>query len=95
MLGNYTPLTQPWDEIRTTHPRFCLDRPDVHRQLIAVVEKQDANTADGVAIVMLEWDGTVETLDDNSSREVKPQATVIKKVGAGEALSELESIASG
>ena len=95
MLGNYTPLTQPWDEIRTMHPRFCLDRPDVHRQLIAVVEKQDANTADGVAIVMLEWDGTVETLDDNSSREVKPQATVIKKVGAGEALSELESIASG
>ena len=77
------------------HPCYCIDRPNVHRQLIAVVEKEDANAANGVAIVRLDWDGSVEGLDDDSSREIKPQATVIKKVSAGEALSELESIESG
>ncbi len=94
MLGNYTGLPQPWDDISTMHPRFCLDRPDVHRQLIAVVEKQDADNANGVAIARLEWDGSVEALDDDSSGEVKPQANVLKRLRASKALSELESIAS-
>lgn len=54
MLGNWFSSDDPWDDICREHPRQCAFRPRVHRTIVLVAEKEDANQEDGVAVVRLE-----------------------------------------
>lgn len=93
MLGNYSPVSDPWRQIRSSHPRKCTFRPEIHRTLILVAEHEDANRAEGMSVVHLKWDGNVSALDEETSSEVMPECEVLRKVPASGALQALDEAA--
>ncbi|KAI8931073.1 hypothetical protein NX059_012084 [Plenodomus lindquistii] len=90
MLGNFSSMDDPWSEIRTAHSQQCVFRPEIHRTLIAVAEKEDANQADGIALVRLSWDGDVTGVEE-ADPPLEPEFEIIAKVSAAEALHKLDA----
>ncbi|KAJ8113409.1 hypothetical protein OPT61_g4457 [Boeremia exigua] len=76
MLGNYHASSDPWMDIRREHPRQSACRPSVHRTIVLVAEKEDADQEGGIAIVRLE-----------SNRAPK----VLARVRAGAAVAEADA----
>jgi hypothetical protein len=54
MLGNFHTSDEPWEEISREHPGHAALRLRIHRQIVLVVEKEDPNAPDGIAVVRLE-----------------------------------------
>ncbi|KAF2128713.1 hypothetical protein P153DRAFT_404995 [Dothidotthia symphoricarpi CBS 119687] len=78
MLGNFYSSTDPWTEIRASHPRQCVFRPNIHRTLILVAEQEDANQSEGVTIVRLDWDGDTNGVED-ANPALKPEIEILFK----------------
>ena len=76
MLGNWFSSADPWADICREHPRQAAFRPRVHRSIVLVAEKEDADQEEGVAIVRLE-----------SNRA----PVVLARVRAGAAIAEADS----
>nr|POE94777.1 hypothetical protein CFP56_17014 [Quercus suber] len=92
MLGNYHSSSDAWSEIRTAHPRQCAVRPAVHRTLILVVQQENANEAEAISLVRLEWDGDTSNVE-GASPAVKPEVAILRKFKAQDALQEIDSAA--
>lgn len=55
-LGDCHTAADPWAEIAANQPRHAAFRPRIHRQIVLVADKEDADAPDGIAIVRLEPD---------------------------------------
>lgn len=77
MLGNYYASNDPWADISREHPPQSALRPRIHRTIVLVAEKEDADEPDGIAVVRLE-----------SHRRPK----VLARVSAGTAIEEADAI---
>ena len=78
MLGNWHTSNDPWAELRRQHPRQAALRPQIHRQIVLVAEKEDGNDPNGITIARLE-----------SGQEPE----VLARVSAGAAVAEADAIA--
>jgi hypothetical protein len=54
MRGSWFSLADPWADVCREHPRQAVFRPRVHRSIVLVAEREDADREDGVAVVRLE-----------------------------------------
>lgn len=75
MLGNWFSSTDPWMDICREHPRQAAIRPRVHRTIVLVAEKEDADQEDGMAVVKLQPNQT---------------PVVLARVSAGPAIREAD-----
>lgn len=89
MLGNFQPHPNPWPAICREHPRQCAARPRLHRTIVLVAEKEDANQSDGIAIVRLLWDGDTRSIDEQTPQ---PECEVLTRLSAGEAIREADRL---
>lgn len=79
MLGNYYTSEDPWADIRREHPGQAAYRPRVHRSIVLVVEKEDADQEDGVAIVRLRADRAPRILARVSARAAITEADALSQ----------------
>lgn len=92
-------------EVRRDLPFTCLLDESIHRQLVLVAEKEDANDHDGVALCRLLWDGDLagysydgsthasHERDRAAARKIMPEIEVVEKLSANEALAKLDEYA--
>jgi hypothetical protein len=92
MLGNFHSSSNPWADIRRAHPRQCAFRPTVHRNIILVAEKEDANGPEGMALVRLKWDGNTDGIK-SASPALMPEVEILGKMSADKALEEADQAA--
>ncbi|KAI4655827.1 hypothetical protein J4E93_000542 [Alternaria ventricosa] len=92
MLGNWHSSSDPWADIRRAHPRQCAFRPTVHRNIILVAEKEDADDPEGMSLVRLKWDGNTDGVED-ASPALMPEVEILGKMSAGKALEEADRAA--
>lgn len=90
------------EQVRREHPCTCLVNEDIHRRLLLVAEKENADDEEGMAVYRLDGDlsgfeydeSTYEgsTRDEGRVRAIMPGIELLEKVRAGEALRRLEEL---
>ncbi|KAI5237587.1 hypothetical protein E4T42_09179 [Aureobasidium subglaciale] len=103
--GGWFHAANPWQNIRREFPFPYLQQPELHRKLFIVLEK-DARGSDAIVICRAEWDCDLSSHEydvssydgQNRDRErvlaIMPEAKVVKRASAGEALAELDGLAA-
>ncbi|OJD30790.1 amino acid permease protein [Diplodia corticola] len=90
MAGNYSGRTDGWAEISRLYPWFCKSHPSTHRRVAIVVDRQEWDEEDGVALVRYDWDGDVDAHDDVGIVQLGLEARVVRRVRASAAVEELD-----
>jgi hypothetical protein len=101
---SYARDPSPWTQIRRNHPRACLTSDRIHRKLLLVAEKEDADSEGGLAIYHANWDGDLSAFSSDSETNavigdkdqlmaIQPEVEFVQHVRASRALQELDALA--
>ena len=101
----YTKETDPLTKIRRKFPWTCLTSERIHRNLLLVAEKEDANSEKGMAICIAKWDGDLSNFaydteidklvegDMDQLMAIQPEIEFVQHVRASQALQRLDDLA--
>lgn len=92
MLANVSNMGDHRAGIRELHPESCQDKPQVHRTLVLVANRPEADEEDEMSVVRFSWDGEVDGLSTGQLRAIKPEMTVLGNVRASNALQQLDKM---
>ncbi|KAI2617021.1 hypothetical protein GGS26DRAFT_577479 [Hypomontagnella submonticulosa] len=88
--GNYSGEPDGRAKVAGVFPWFCKSHPETHRRVVILADKPDFE-ADGVLLLEFDWDGDVDSYDDDSINELNLGSKEIKRVPASTAVAELDA----